>query len=122
MIYYYSLTGNVRRFVQKMSLPCREITNPYEIVDHPYVLITPTTGFGQVPSMVDDFVQYNVVELRGVVVSGNANWGRNYGAAGYKIADEYGVPLLLRFELSGTDEDIAKFKAEVERISQTTSN
>lgn len=84
--------------------------------------MTPTTGFGQVPAAVDEFIRYNADELRGVAVSGNRNWGRNYGAAGEAIAQEYGVPLLLRFELAGTDEDVAKFKAEVTQLSNHTSS
>lgn len=91
-------------------------------MDEPYIIVTPTTGFGNVPATVDAFIRYNRDEIRGVAVSGNVNWGRNYGKAGEKIAEEYGVPLLLRFELSGTDEDISKFKTEVERLSAITSN
>jgi protein involved in ribonucleotide reduction len=84
--------------------------------------VTPTTGFGQVPRTVDEFLRYNSDDLRGVAVSGNANWKGNYGKAGDLIAEEYGVPLLLRFELSGTDADVAKFKTEVDRISSHISN
>ncbi|WP_317259115.1 class Ib ribonucleoside-diphosphate reductase assembly flavoprotein NrdI [Paenibacillus sp. J5C2022] len=118
---YYSITGNVRRFVQRIGLPFREIAGPYEVVDEPYIIVTPTTGFGQVPEKVDRFIRYNADEIRGVAVSGNRNWGRNFGAAGEKIAEAYAVPLLLRFELSGTDEDVRKFNEEVTQIGEANA-
>lgn len=118
LIVYYSLTGNVRRFAHKLGRPTAlyEITSKSAIVTEPFVLVTPTTGFGQVPFSVAEFVRNNSDLLRGVAASGNRNWGVNFGRAGELIAEQYGVPLLLRFELSGTDEDVQKFITEVERL------
>ncbi|NYV67595.1 class Ib ribonucleoside-diphosphate reductase assembly flavoprotein NrdI [Bacillus sp. Gen3] len=112
MIYYASLTGNVRRFIAKVGLPAEEIREGL-IVTEPFVLVTYTIGFGDVPASVDRFLEENGDLLRGVAVSGNVNWGANFGKAGDIIASEYGVPLLHKFELSGTQDDVNTFKERV---------
>lgn len=116
------MTGNVRRFVEKTGLPARSLPDSRP-VSEPFILVTPTTGFGDIPTTVTEFLRRNGGFLRGVAVSGNANWGRNYGSAGSRIAAEYGIPLLLRFELAGTDEDVRKFNEGVTELSRKhTSN
>lgn len=111
-IYYASLTGNVRRFIAKTGADATEIVSDM-IVDEPFILVTYTIGFGEVPQAVAEFLRTNGDYLRGVAVSGNKVWGANYGKAGDIIAREYGVPLLLKFELSGTNEDIRIFNERV---------
>lgn len=112
MIYYASLTGNVRRFVSKTGLAAEEI-QPGLTVTEPFVLVTYTIGFGEVPPKVSKFLETNGHLLRGVAVSGNRNWGDNYGRAGDIIAEQYGVPLLLKFELAGTENDVKTFVEKV---------
>ncbi len=114
-IYYASLTGNVRRFASKLGRQTLEI-RPNMCVEEPYVLITYTFGFGEVPTKVADFLRMNGSLLRGVAVSGNRNWGENYGKAGDIIAQEYGVPLLHKFELGGTAEDVRIFNERMDDI------
>lgn len=112
MIYYASLTGNVRRFVSKTGLAAEEIQSGLTVTE-PFVLVTYTIGFGEVPPKVSKFLDTNGHLLRGVAVSGNRNWGDNYGRAGDIIAKQYNVPLLLKFELAGTKDDVKTF---VERV------
>lgn len=57
--------------------------------------------------------------LAAVAVSGNRNWGARYGAAGDIISRVYDVPLIHRFELSGTPDDVRKFTEEVTRLELT---
>ena len=107
-IYYASMTGNVRRFVGKLGVVATDIKaerNPTE----PFVLVTYTFGFGEIPAEVDAWLTHSHTLLRGVAVSGNRNWGDNYGAAGELISKRYNVPLLHKFELAGTDEDVRIF-------------
>ncbi|RKD25835.1 ribonucleotide reductase assembly protein NrdI [Ammoniphilus oxalaticus] len=120
MIYFSSMTGNVRRFVKKTGLPVKEIM-PGTIAEEPYILITYTFGFGEVPTPIREFLNSNGHLLRGVAVSGNRNWGANFGMAGDLIAEEFEVPLLHKFELSGTAQDIEQFKREVELLCVTFS-
>lgn len=113
MIYFASMTGNVRRFIAKTGLPAEEI-KPDMVVDKSYILVTYTFGFGDVPAPVKDFLDINGDLLRAVAVSGNRNWGANFGKAGDIIAEKYGVPLLHKFELRGTAEDVDIFKRKAE--------
>lgn len=112
MIYYASLTGNVKRFIEKTKLPAEEIKTD-TVADSEFILVTYTIGFGEVPAKVSKFLETNGHLLRGVAVSGNRNWGDNYGKAGDIIAEKYKVPLLLKFELAGTDDDVKTF---IERV------
>ncbi len=124
-IAYYSLTGNVRRFVRKLGRPpdqLFEISTGREMMAEPFVLITPTVGFGQIPGTVSDFLALNGDLLRGVAASGNRNWGPNFAKAADLITEMYDVPLLLRFELAGNDEDVRNFNEGVVWLSEITSN
>jgi len=119
-VYYASMTGNVRRFVGKIGVEAIDITSD-AIPKEPFVLITYTFGFGEVPKEVDAWLTRNYKLLRGVVVSGNRNWGDNYGKAGDLISQQYGVPLLHKFELAGTDEDVRIFNERLLVICDTTN-
>ncbi|MBJ6364188.1 class Ib ribonucleoside-diphosphate reductase assembly flavoprotein NrdI [Paenibacillus sp. GCM10012307] len=127
IVAYYSITGNVRRFVRKLGLPPGRTVDiaedgVSETLAEPFILVTPTTGFGQVPGPVAKFAKINHKWFRGVAASGNRNWGASYGKAGDVLTERYDVPLLLRFELSGTDEDVRNFNEGVAWISNLTSN
>ena len=80
-------------------------------VQHEGHLVTFTTRFGEVPETTRDFLQSARNYLLSVSSSGNRNWGKNFALAGEKVAAEYGIPLALKFELSGTNEDVNEFIA-----------
>lgn len=113
LIAYYSRTGNVRRFVTKTGLPAVEIS-PDTTLAEPFVCVTGTYGFGQVARSVADFLATNGAYLVGVAASGNRIWADNYAKAADVIAAQYGVPVIGRFELAGTDVDIRQF---IERVN-----
>ena len=113
LIAYYSLTGNVRRFVAKTGLATVEI-KPGLMLAEPFVCVTGTYGFGQVAGTVSDFLADNSDYLAGVAASGNRIWADNYAKAADIIAAQYGVPIVGRFELAGTDEDVRQF---IERVN-----
>lgn len=119
LITYDTLTGNVQRFVDKitnnMYLNVEKITENTMITE-PFIHITYTIGFGEVPKLTQVFIHNNRELLRGICSSGNKNWGNNFGLAANKIASQYSVPILLKFELAGTDSDVAKFLQEVKFI------
>lgn len=116
LIVYDSMTGNVKRFISKLSLPAVQIQNQMTI-DEPYVLITYTTGFGQIPEKVSSFLQKNSKYLIGVAASGNRNWGERFAKSADLISESYNVPVISKFELSGTKSDVEYFKQEVSRIA-----
>ncbi|WP_028298491.1 class Ib ribonucleoside-diphosphate reductase assembly flavoprotein NrdI [Olivibacter sitiensis] len=108
-IYYDSKTGNVDRFVHKLAEATGwHITKIDEHTKamHPGHLITFTTGFGQVPPKTDAFMSNNADYVQTVSVSGNRNWGANFGKAGDTLADRYCLPLLMKFELSGNGREV----------------
>ena len=111
-IYYDSKTGNVERFVQKITslINWKAVKiQPDMQITHPGHLITFTTRFGEVPETTIGFMQQAGALVRSVSSSGNRNWGRNFAVAGNKLAERYELPLLLKFELSGTMEDVKQF-------------
>lgn len=121
IVYFSSASGNTRRFVEKLGgtacrIPLRP-SDPALHVTEPYVLITPTYGGGAlrhaVPKQVIRFLNDpgNRALIRGVITSGNTNFGEAFCCAGPIIARKCGVPELYRFELLGTDRDIAAVRA-----------
>ena len=106
MIIYASRTGNVRNVVGKMNLPSMEL-KPDLLINEPYILFCFTDGKGQIPKIVDDFLQKNHTRCKGTFVSGNTNFGiNNFAGAGDEIAKKYAVPCLKKIELRGFPKDI----------------
>ncbi|MEG7377939.1 class Ib ribonucleoside-diphosphate reductase assembly flavoprotein NrdI [Bacillus subtilis] len=121
IITYESKTGNVRRFVkalqQELDIEAIEITDDI-IITQEFIHITYTIGFGEVPERTLNFIKKNKNKIRGVAVSGNKVWGDNYGLAGDKLSAKFHIPLLLKFELSGTKQDLQKIIQEVQLIDK----
>ena len=115
LVVYDSLTGNVARFVDKLQLPSVRISERL-IINKPFVLVTYTTGFGEVPSSTLEFLKRNNQRLIGVAVSGNRNWGQFFARSGDIISNMYNVPLIHKFELHGTPQDVVTFKEGVQRL------
>lgn len=116
LIAYDSKTGNVKRFVRKLDLPAIQIEETTKI-DEPFVLVTYTTGFGQPPAKVMAFLKHNHGRLLGVSASGNRNWGDRFAVSADHISRLYGVPILSKFELSGTSKDVETFMREVSAVA-----
>ncbi|WP_046213271.1 class Ib ribonucleoside-diphosphate reductase assembly flavoprotein NrdI [Paenibacillus wulumuqiensis] len=119
LIAYDSKTGNVKRFIGKLknsSVQAVQIDEALQL-NEPFVLVTYTTGFGQVPEKVTHFLENNHGRLLGVAASGNRNWGENFGKSADLISERYGVPVVYKFELSGTTGDAQRFVQEVEKIA-----
>lgn len=106
LIVYTSKTGNVARFVARLGLPSLRLGDGGERISEPCLLITYTTGFGQAPLEALRFVEGNRPYVRGVVASGNRNWGQNFARAAEVLSVRYGLPIAHKFELSGTQRDV----------------
>jgi protein involved in ribonucleotide reduction len=109
LIAFDSRTGNVKRFVAKLDMNCIQISENL-FVKEPFVLITYTTGFGEIPKLTTAFLSNNHTNLIAVSSSGNKNWGAKYGRSADVIAAQYNVPIISKFELSGTQNDVAAFR------------
>ena len=123
LVYFSSVSNNTHRFVQRLGvkeplrIPLYERRQPMLVMDAPYLLLVPTYGGGSakgaVPKQVIHFLNNPINRglIRGVVTSGNRNFGSAYCAAGPLIARRCGVPELYRFELLGTSEDVQAVRA-----------
>ncbi|MCL2566943.1 MAG: class Ib ribonucleoside-diphosphate reductase assembly flavoprotein NrdI [Alphaproteobacteria bacterium] len=117
LIVYASKTGNIVRFLQKATLLLNStqtfntlrITTGNEITCEKFILITYTTGIGEIPAEIAAFLQANHQNMVGVIGSGNKNWGESFCNAAKLIHKTYNIPLLLTFEMAGNKHDAAKF-------------
>jgi len=111
-LYYDSKTGNVRRFIEKVvrvtGWQAHRIVAGMEVRE-PGHLVTYTTKIGFVPDATKLFMNEHADKIHSVTSSGNRNWGPNFGLAADRISRDYDVPLTMKFELSGTMEDINLF-------------
>ncbi|CAI8917309.1 class Ib ribonucleoside-diphosphate reductase assembly flavoprotein NrdI [Kosakonia quasisacchari] len=115
LVYFSSSSENTQRFIARLGLPAVRIPlNERERlqVDKPYILVVPSYGgggtAGAVPRQVIRFLNdpQNRALIRGVIASGNRNFGEAFGRAGDVISQKCAVPYLYRFELMGTRQDI----------------
>lgn len=113
LIMYDSLTGNVKRFANKLKERGFECVNIKDIktVNKSFVLITYTINFGKVPESTINFLESenNKMFIKGISSSGNKNWGSSFGNAADIISHIYNVPIISKFELQGTQKDVDYF-------------
>lgn len=129
VVYFSSVSENTHRFVTKLGFPSVRIPlYPKDeplTVDLEYVLLVPTYGGGSVkgavPKQVIRFLNNsaNRALCRGVISSGNTNFGEAYCIAGDIIAAKLQVPFLYRYELLGTPTDVQKVQEGLEEFWQT---
>lgn len=126
LVFFSSRSGNTARFVDRLGMVAERIgtvlSDPLPETFEPFVLITPTfadgEGRGAVPKPVIRFLNDPAKRglLRGVIASGNRNFGATYALAGDVIARKCNVPLLYKFELAGTETDISRVTAGLSRF------
>ena len=126
VVYFSNASENTKRFVEKLDVDAVRIplNQKLEIpqVDKPFVLITPTYGTTDadsgIPKQVIKFLNlaHNRALLKGVIASGNTNFGSKYCYAGKLVADKCNVPLLYKFELIGTKYDVEMVTERMENL------
>lgn len=119
-VYYDSKTGNVQRFIDKIKKERPEwsfvkISGDMEISENGH-LVTFTTNFGEIPDTTEKFLgnENNRKYIKSVSSSGNMNWGTLFGKTADKIEETYGIPVLMKFELSGTHVQVEYFINSIE--------
>lgn len=105
IVVYDSLTGQTKRFAERLGLEAIAISDFDFSRKDQILLCTRSHGFGQITDQTLNFLKIWKKYVVGVAVSGNRNWGPNYGAAGDKIATQFGIPLIIKFEGPGFPED-----------------
>ncbi len=133
LIYFSSASDNTHRFMVKLGMDAARLPiytkEETLLAQEPFVLILPTYGGetrrGAVPKQVIKFlnVKENRDLIRGVIGAGNTNFGETYCLAGDIVAEKCKVQFLYRFELMGTQEDVARVREGLEefwtRLSQS---
>lgn len=120
VIYYDSKTGNVERFIAKVSAitnwTCIKITSTTSVSDFGH-LVTYTTRIGSIPDSTSVFIKENREFVLSVSSSGNMNWGDNFARAADRVSEKYNIPVLVRFELSGLARDVNNFIQKVKEYA-----
>lgn len=117
MIVYFSNVSNfTHRFVEKLEVPASRIPIKAEeagtfTISEPATLILPTYGANGrdfVPRQVIRFLnqEQNRLLIDSVIGSGNVNFLEDYCRGADIVAEKLQVPLLYRFELAGTQDDV----------------
>ena len=125
IVYFSNVSENTKRFVEKVTdhgvrIPLRPSDARDFSVDSEYVLVVPTYGGGAegpaIPRPVRVFLNNPVNRdlLRGVIGTGNTNFGEHFCKAADMICDKTGVPLIARVEITGTPEDVERVKQRLE--------
>ncbi|UUV47044.1 ribonucleotide reductase assembly flavoprotein [Bacillus phage vB_BanS-Thrax5] len=122
LIVYLSLTGNIRKFVERLDMKSLEISqsNLQQEILEDFILITPSYN-DQLTQDISTFIDHknNKSHLVGIVGSGNRNFDNMYCFNAKALSKKYNKPLVFTFEFSGTDKDIIDFKKEVDAIEIT---
>lgn len=136
IVYFSNVSENTKRFVEKLQINSVRIPVKWDpdkplVVSKDFVLVTPSYGGGAegktVPRPVVKFlnIESNRNFLRGIVGTGNTNFGDHYCGAAEVIAEKTGVPLLYRVEVTGTPDDVIEVKerlAQLWTINTATTN
>ncbi|MBP5835980.1 class 1b ribonucleoside-diphosphate reductase subunit alpha [Candidatus Phytoplasma meliae] len=112
VVYDGLFKGQVYEMAQSLDANVKHV-NDYNKDDsscEKLFLLTRSVKFGEVSKETKNFLDKNISLVIGVAVSGNKNWGSNYGKAGDIIATTYNIPLVLKFEGSGLQEEKAFLK------------
>jgi ribonucleoside-diphosphate reductase 2, operon protein nrdI len=116
---YYSITGQTKRFVNKLGIDGYEITDadPFYKMGHPFILIVPAYDDDMMDPVID-FLQYedNAQNCVGVAGGGNRNFNTLYNHTAKDIASGLNVPVVFQFEFNGTQKDVENFKKVVNEI------
>lgn len=117
MIAFTSRTGNVKYIVNKLGLPSIEISSNLTIHES-YFLLTYTDGLGDNPKVVNDFLEnkQNQYYLKGVIVTGNINFGNNFCKNADTISTKYNIPIIRKIDLRGTQEDLDQIKIHYDKL------
>ena len=110
---YLSLTGNCKRFALKNTEIFDEIISINEYSNGDFYFVIPTYGFGEIPLEAFKLLKQHKKECKGLIASGNKNWGSNFAVAGDKLSKKYNIPLILKIEQAGNQQDIQTLKEKI---------
>ena len=115
---YASKTGHVQKVVDQLGLTdALKIVDGTEKIDGEYVIFTYTSGKGKTPKPVEAFLAANP-GVKAVVGSGSTAKSHieTFNFAAENIGKAYNVPVIAKLDGVGTGEDLARIKAELEKL------
>lgn len=130
LFYFSSKSENTQRFMaglghEAVRIPIRAdeaVPRP----EAPFVLVCPTycdgQGRGAVAPQVMRFLERpGTGELmRGIIASGNRNFGSTFALSGKVLSSLFDIPVLYRFELAGTPADLHRVRDGLDRFWRMT--
>jgi protein involved in ribonucleotide reduction len=130
VVYFSSVSENTKRFVDKLGISNFRIPLSLKEAatfthDRDAVLVLPTYGGGNdsstVPKQVIKFLNNpeNRKHIKAVIAGGNTNFGAHYCRAGEIVASKLGVPMIYRFEITGTPEEVTEARERIATLWQT---
>ncbi len=123
-IVYFSKTNNTKRLIRKLDqhIYPQILGNSNLIVEDDIILLTYTSGLGQIPKEVEIFCNNNLSRIKYVIASGNRNFGKLFAASGEQIEQRFGAKLIYKYELSGTQNDLYNINVLLEKINSNNLN
>lgn len=116
-IAYFSVTGQTRRFINKIGLPAVEIIpdDPLIEMEAPFILIVPTYE-REVTDPVWEFMNWagNSTYCRGILGGGNRNFASLFIYTAKDLSADFKIPVIYGFEFSGTSKDVDWVKNWIE--------
>lgn len=134
IVYFTTNSGNVGRFASKIT-EFKTVRIPQSMseagrftVDEEFVLVVPTYMAGNAgePKVTGQVIRFlnneqNRQHLKGVIGSGNTNYGEHYCKSARIVAKKCNVPLLHTFEISGTPEDVNDVEKKVRSLVEQSN-
>lgn len=120
IVYWSSNSGGTKRVAESLDTDTVELAD-YDGTSH-YVLMTPTYDQprgGFTPKPVQTFLDKHAHLMVGVAATGNLNFQDYYCQAGKDISKEYGVPIVHRIDIMGTEDDYRTIDAGMSQHWQT---
>ncbi|OYQ67373.1 class Ib ribonucleoside-diphosphate reductase assembly flavoprotein NrdI [Aerococcus sp. 1KP-2016] len=125
-IVYYSLTGQTRKFVNKVTgFDKYEISSDKEAIEmsEPFIMVIPSYEshvYGDVIETAEEFLECgdNAQLCKGFFGGGNRNFAQLFCVTVKELSALFDVPVLHGFEFQGSPLDVAKLTKELEEIDQ----
>jgi protein involved in ribonucleotide reduction len=125
-IVYYSLTGQTRRFINKVQgFDTYEISSAVAPVTmtEPFIMVIPSYEshvYGDVIETAEEFLEWadNAKLCKGFFGGGNRNFAQLFCITVKELSAEFDIPVLHGFEFQGSAYDVAKLTEELEKIDR----
>ena len=123
-IVYITLTGQTRKFVNKLDMEAIELSpiDPFIEVNEPFIIVAPTYE-KEATEILWEFLDTgeNKRYFQGVAGGGNRNFNELFVFTAKDLARDYDVPLLHAFEFQGSPNDVKALIDKINMIENTLS-